>query len=711
MKPKKTLPTLALALFLSLVLTACGAAPESELAPAASNSATTSTEAGTSAKDSQTHKLEGKPWVTSILQNNLPPEQPDLKDDMYTSYNYDYLSAHQTEGGNPTADHSDDLRNAVTAVIKDGSKTNHDLEQLRIFYNQAADRQAIKEAGLTEIQPYLDRIDAVKSIEQMNALLVSDDFPFRPFIATGCTTYDMRKTNIVGVTSDLLFCDVHLEGGTYYQETDDEIGQQAAQAQLSEASSYVIGDLMAAGMDEGAATKAAANLIEFERQYGKQLPGSKTYLQQDFGKMAEDQRESIFEPDEFFGLFSNYPMKEMLKKLGMDHSEKYGTTPKWAKAFDDLWVAENLDTIKLMAKARILKETRPYRDKSMLVERGLYANDDADQSAWLACDNRNSLTQIVSQTYVEDCLGTKAKERLTELSKRIINTYKDLVDDTAWLGEESQRRVIEKLDHMTLNVLEPADGYRDYSDLELTPTNKGGTLFSNYLKIKKHQDDHEAALVGKPAIASGLWFSAEPTLSNAFYESTSNSINIMPGYITSGSYADDMSDEELLADLGYTISHEISHGFDYMGAQLDAYGLPNPVFTNEDVDKFTQKTSALAAYYSNIELRPGVKVDGQNVVGEASADLAGMQVILQIAAEDKGFDYNKFFSSVAKEYAQVITKEDFAYYAADIHPMGNLRTNVNVQMFDTIYDKFGITEGDGMYLAPKKRIVMWGPNA
>ena len=291
MKPKKTLPALALALFLSLVLTACGTAPESELTPAVSNSAATSTEAGTSAKDSQTHKLEGKPWVTSILQNNLPPERPDLKDDMYTSYNYDYLSAHQKEGGSPAADHSNDLRNAVTAVIKDGSKTNHDLEQLRIFYNQAADRQAIKEAGLTEIQPYLDRIDAVKSIEQMNELLVSDDFLFRPFIAAGCTTYD------------------------------------------------------------------------------------------------------------------------------------------------------------------------------------------ADQSAWLACDNRNSLTQIVSKTYVEDCLGTKAKERLTELSKRVINTYKSLVDNTAWLGEESQQRVIEKLDNMTLNVLEPANGYRDYSNLELTPTNKGDGMY------------------------------------------------------------------------------------------------------------------------------------------------------------------------------------------------------------------------------------------
>ena len=707
---KRTLPALVLASFLSLVLTACGAAPDSELMPAVSDNATTSTDTDASSEDSQSGELEGKPWVTSVLQNNLPPERPDLKDDMYTSYDYDYLSAHQEEGGNPGTDHSDDLRNAVTAVIKDDSKTNHNLEQLRIFYNQAADRQAIKEAGLSEIQPYLDRIDVVKSIEQMNELLVSDDFPFCPFIATDIMTYDTRTTNIVGAASNLLFCDVYLDGGTFYQETDDEIEQEAAQTQLSYASQYAAADLMTAGMDEDAAKEAAANLVEFERLYGKYLAGSKTYLQQDFGKMAEDMRASIFEPDEFFGFFSNFPMKETLAKLELDRSEKYGTTADWAKAFDGVWVPENLDIIKLMAKASILKETRPYRDKSAFIERGLYA-DDAGQIAWSACDNRNSFTQIVSQTYVEDCLGAEAKERLTELSKRIINTYKSLVDDTAWLGDESQRRVIEKLDHMTLNVLEPADGYVDYSNLELTPADKGGTLLSNYLKLKKYKDDYKAEMVGQPAIASGFWFSTEPTLNNAFYDPMSNSINILPGYITSDSYTDDMSDEELLADIGYTIAHEISHGFDYAGAQLDAYGCPSPVSADKDVDKFTDKTSALAAYYSSIELKPGVKVDGQNVVTEANADLAGMQVILQIAAEDEDFDYNEFFSSVAKEYAQVMTEDDFALYAADVHPMNNLRTNVNAQMFDTIYDEFGITEGDGMYLAPEKRIVMWGPDA
>jgi len=40
-----------------------------------------------------------------------------------------------------------------------------------------------------------------------------------------------------------------------------------------------------------------------------------------------------------------------------------------------------------------------------------------------------------------------------------------------------------------------------------------------------------------------------------------------------------------------------------------------------------------------------------------------------------------------------------------------LRVNVNAQMLDPIYDVLGVAEGDGMYLAPEQRIVIWGPNA
>ena len=176
-------------------------------------------------------------------------------------------------------------------------------------------------------------------------------------------------------------------------------------------------------------------------------------------------------------------------------------------------------------------------------------------------------------------------------------------------------------------------------------------------------------------------------------------------------YDENMDHTELLARIGYVIAHEISHGFDYQGAQIDAYGTPNPVFTDADEETFTQKSSALASYYDGIEVVPGTMADGENDITEAAADLCGMQVVLKLASKDSNIDYDKFFSKLSSVWAQVVPEATLTVHLLDNHPLRNLRVNVNVQMFDPIYDVLGVSEGNTMYLAPEKRINIWGPNA
>jgi hypothetical protein len=72
---------------MAVVLVACGAAGGS-----------TPTSGGNAEQAaSATGEPAGKPWVTSILQGNLPAERPEAKDDLYTHYAYDYLAAHQEQ--------------------------------------------------------------------------------------------------------------------------------------------------------------------------------------------------------------------------------------------------------------------------------------------------------------------------------------------------------------------------------------------------------------------------------------------------------------------------------------------------------------------------------------------------------------------------------------------------------------------------------------
>lgn len=713
MKAQKTTrswPALVLALLLSFVLVACGANSGST----GSSTDSTQSDADTGATSTATTELTGKPWTMSILIGNLPTEQPEAKDDLYTHYDYDYLVSHQDKDSSAINDYANELQTSVTAIIKDESQTSHDLNQLRIFYNQAADIEALQAAGLSEIQPYLDRVDAVTSIEQLNELLVAEDFPFSPFITATLSANDTRTTNIVAINPNFMLSDALLVGGMFYQESDDPQVQQNLDDLIWSSASIPMVDLMCMGMTQDEVQDAMTSLIDFEKSYGKYLEAPDTYLKADYGVMAQDTLDSYYTLDELCALAPNFPLKETLVKLKKENSQTYVATQKWIEAFSDLWTEENLDTIKLITKVKILEETRPYRDPSLLhsmMEQSDMDVPDAESFAYEACTELDTLANVVAKTYVDDVLGPNAKARLSKLSQDLVDTYKVLVDHTTWMGEESQQRIIEKLDHMTLNILEPVGGYLDYSKLELTPTEKGGTLFSNYLTLKQYRLDRESELIGQPVVAATPWFIVTPTMSNAFYDPTSNSINIFPGFITSLIYNDDMSDTDLLAAAGWTIGHEISHGFDYAGSQLDAYGTPTPVFADADVDAFVLKSSALALYYNTIEIQPGQMVDGQAVVGEATADLSGMQACLELAKQVDGFDYAKYFAGISHMWAEVMSEAMMQQQTLDTHPLSNLRINVSSQMFDELYDQYGVTEGDGMYLPPTERMVMWGENA
>ena len=363
-----------------------------------------------------------------------------------------------------------------------------------------------------------------------------------------------------------------------------------------------------------------------------------------------------------------------------------------------------------MAKAKILDETRLFRDPTDyfdMLELCEMTLPTAQEYAFAACDSLNTFSHTLCKIYVEDCLGQKAVDRLTDLTNNIVSAYKKLISETDWLSEDSRAAMTEKLDNMTLNVLQPVNGYMDYSGLELVPTDKGGTLFGNYLLLKQYRQEQEKKMIGKSAENSSVWYSVPPTADTVFYKASNNSISVMPGFVTSLFYTDDMSDTDLMSGIGFYVGHEICHAFDYEGSQFDAYGQPNAVFSGDDLDKFNEKTLRLSEYYSTIQITNGKHLDGQNLVREAAADISSMQALLEMAGE-QDTDYDKFFGHFANTWAEVLPADYAELVATDNHPLNNVRVNVCVQMFEELYEKLGVKEGDNMYLAPAERIRLWG---
>ena len=81
--------------------------------------------------------------------------------------------------------------------------------------------------------------------------------------------------------------------------------------------------------------------------------------------------------------------------------------------------------------------------------------------------------------------------------------------------------------------------------------------------------------------------------------------------------------------------------------------------------------------------------------------------LCRVAATKKDFDYDKFYRAYADGF---LTKDTLQYAYGrinDVHPMHYLRINCTLQQFDEFLNFYGITEGDGMYLAPEDRVAVW----
>ena len=277
-----------------------------------------------------------------------------------------------------------------------------------------------------------------------------------------------------------------------------------------------------------------------------------------------------------------------------------------------------------------------------------------------------------------------------------------------WLGDETRAKAIEKLDNLRVNAVYP-DELGDWSALDFAGIEDGGSLLAANAAVR----DYVIALQSDKidtAVDKDKWdqLTMQTAQVNAFYNPQNNSINIMAGILSGEVYNEDMSYEQKLGGIGTVIGHEISHGFDTNGAQFDKDGAISNWWTEEDYAAFQARAAKLAAWYDGFIPFEGANYSGQQVQTEAIADMGGMKCMLAIAAQKDDFDYDAFFRQYATLWrtqalpAYLITKT-----AQDTHPLRYLRINATLAQFDDFVDFYGITEGDGMYLAPEARVAVW----
>lgn len=327
-----------------------------------------------------------------------------------------------------------------------------------------------------------------------------------------------------------------------------------------------------------------------------------------------------------------------------------------------------------------------------------------------------TLGEAVGQMYVKQYFPEENKARMLALVKNLQKSLGERISNLTWMSDETKQKALEKLSAFTIKIGYP-DKWRDYSGLEIDDQD---TYYENLMRAAKFEQDYSLSFLEKP-VDKQKWYMTPQTV-NAYYNPSSNEICFPAGILQYPFFDMSADDAFNYGAIGVVIGHEMTHGFDDQGCQFDKDGNMLNWWTEEDKQRFDERTKVMSDFFDGIEVAPGVHANGAFTLGENIADHGGLQVSYQAfrnneAAKPKkerlgnvgGFTpAQRFFLAYANVWAGNIRPEEILKRTkSDPHSLGRWRVNGALPHINAWYEAFGITPASPLYLAPEKRVSIW----
>jgi putative endopeptidase len=324
----------------------------------------------------------------------------------------------------------------------------------------------------------------------------------------------------------------------------------------------------------------------------------------------------------------------------------------------------------------------------------------------------NGIGELLGQVWVEKYCSPATKARYEKLTRDIIDVYRDRIRTLPWMTPATRERALAKLERVTRKVAYP-DKWRDYSAMQIDR----GSYAANQVSVDSWWFRHEADKLGKP-INRTEW-DMTPQTYNAYYDGSKVEIVLPAAAFMLPGIPDSLVDDALLYSYagGSTIGHEITHGFDDEGRQFDERGNMNPWWADADSVQFAGRAKKLVDQFDAYQV--GDKhVRGLATLGENIADLGG--VVLGYEAFKKTDQWKKgetingltpdqrYFLGYALSWLGQRRPESLAQQImTDVHAPQFLRVNGPLANIPEFYAAFGVKPGDAMWRDDSVRVVIW----
>ena len=582
---------------------------------------------------------------------------------------------------------SNDANNIVKEIIN--NPTTSEEKNIKEFYNEYLNIEFRNKNGLKDLELYIDKINKTTNINDFitEAIKLEKELSIELLMSKSIMKDFKTGKNILYITP--IPMDYGYSSDYYSNETLTTVKNNFKLYNNKLLREY--------GYTAGEALDITNQIDDFYTNLANNS------LKQD-DLLNTEKYYNIIDKSALSKIYTNLDINKYFNELGLSKIDKLSLV--YEKSYQELnkyLTNNNLSLWKNIATIKILQTyaeytTENYETIFTKLNKNLLGKEyTREETAY------DLIKQIypneISKNYNNKYLSDDTKNYISNLTNEIIKEYEDMIN-TSWMDNETKSKAVTKLNNIKINIgtnyIKDLSSYYDF--------NSNISLVKNIINLNKVVRAASYEMLDTITTTNAL---PDYTF-NAYYDVTSNSINILTG---STKVIKDINNKyENLGSIGFIIAHEISHAFDNNGSKFDENGLLSNWYTTSSQEKYQEIQNKVIDYYNNYEIIHNVSNNGTRTIGENIADLGAMECITNILIKNNANkkDYQTTYESFAKVWANNYSKSTKVLQSLiDTHSPNEIRVNGVLSSTKKFYETYKIDSKDLMYIEPEKRVNIW----
>ena len=563
------------------------------------------------------------------------------------------------------------MHGLIDKLIATPDSSDPDFPRIANFYKSCMDEDRIEREGEVWVKARLRSIDALKTRAQIKdeiGKLQKDGLPV--FFTFGATPDGLDSDT---QNARLSQGGLSLPNRDYYTRNDDK-----SRSLRDEFVAHLGRMFVLVGEADSQARAHALAVMQIENRLA----------------LASRRPEELRDPlknynlmpvESLHGLSPAFDWKGFMRAVGAPHVDRVDVgQPDFIKGLSQILADASPDALKAYLRWHVIADGGDALPKRFVDEQFAFGKLLSGalelRPRWQRCIRQvtGAMQDAVGKAFVKNFVPAATKERTLALVHNIRRTLREDIQELDWMGPDTKRKAIEKLDKMTEHIAYP-DKSIDYSALNLT----GDELYGDaILKAARFEQRRTITKIGKPTDHNEWRSSSMAT--NAFNYRADNSINFMAGILMPPYFDVNADDAVNYGRIGIVIGHEMTHGFDDQGRRYDAKGNLADWWTPADAENFDKLGQCLVDQFNGFVAIDDVHENGRLEEAEAIADLGGVTIAHRAfletdeAKSGKPIDGmtpdQRFFAAFAQLWEQNMRPEQARTLAlGDTHPLGKFR--------------------------------------